>query len=119
VSTPPSNAVSDVDLNAYADGQLAPDRIATVEAALARDPELALRVADYRAQSAMLRDALDPVLTEPIPDRLLAAVEEMRYEEIAALLAVPIGTVMSRLSRARDKLRHLVAEPASALRIVK
>src|SRR5207244_2877500 len=52
---------------------LAPDRIATVEAALARDPELALRVADYRAQSAMLRDALDPVLAELIPDRLLAA----------------------------------------------
>src|SRR5689334_860940 len=73
MNNPPSNAVSDVDLNAYADGQLAPDRMAMVEAALARDPDLAIRVADYRAQSGMLRDALDPVLAEPIPDRLLTA----------------------------------------------
>ena len=65
--------LSDADLHAYADGQLAPDRLARVEAMVAGDPELVTRVREIRAQSAALRDALDPLLGEPLPDRLVAA----------------------------------------------
>jgi RNA polymerase sigma-70 factor (ECF subfamily) len=60
---------------------------------------------DHANQQA-IQDALDglPVIFREVV--LLCDVEEMSYQEIADTLGVPIGTVMSRLARARRALRE-------------
>ena len=47
---------------------------------------------------------------------MLVALEGMHYEEAAATLGIPIGTVMSRLARARDKLRRNASQQPFAPR---
>jgi RNA polymerase sigma-70 factor (ECF subfamily) len=57
------------------------------------------------AQSAL--ESLERLSAEQRTLLLWTAVEGLSYEEISRILEVPIGTVMSRLSRARQALRRL------------
>ncbi len=62
--------------------------------------------------------ALDELPPEYAAVLTLWAVEEMSYKEIAEALEVPIGTVMSRLFRARERLAGQLQELAAEKRIV-
>ena len=72
-----------------------------------------------------LESALRQLPDEQREILLLVALEEMRYEEIAATLNIPLGTVMSRLSRGRERLRQIMDGrvggnlPSANLRVVR
>jgi RNA polymerase sigma factor (sigma-70 family) len=69
----------------------------------ADDPEsLALK----EAASLQLADALRELPEEYREVIVLRELEELSYKEIAGVAGVPVGTVMSRLARARERLRH-------------
>ena len=87
------------------------------------DHEMRLITPARQETSIELRDMSRALAELPDEQRqvlLLVALEGLKYDEVAAVLQIPIGTVMSRLSRAREAVRiKLSNEGGVPLRRVK
>jgi len=92
------------ELPSGADSQAAPYPAGAIDL---QTPEINLIQLSDRAVLQAAIEKLPPPLLEVI---LLCDLEEMKYREIAQVLEVPIGTVMSRIARARAALRRSFEE---------
>ena len=81
------------------------DDVANTASAADPDPEMQMIESCSREQLQEALDQLQPEFREAI---VLRELEELSYKEIASVTGVPMGTVMSRISRARDGLRGLL-----------
>ena len=67
-----------------------------------------------RTNSQLLQRAIDDLPVHYREALLLCEVEEMSYQEIAGILSIPVGTVMSRLARARRAIRASIGSASAA-----
>jgi RNA polymerase sigma factor (sigma-70 family) len=108
MTDPPDNLPpTEADIHAYADGVLTAER--------------SERLRLYLGKMRDLVNALQRLPAEQREVVLFVGLEEMSYAEVALTLNIPLGTVMSRLSRGRERLRAIMAgtRPGAKLRVVR
>ena len=104
--------VSDEQLAAYADGELSDFEAAQVRRAVAADPALARQLEQLQDLKLMLSAHFDPVLAQPVPDRLTAPIA-------AAAKVVDLGAVRAaRRSWLQQPALRFGALPALAAALV-
>lgn len=82
------------------------------EAAALSDDGVGARRLDDHVALAQVRAAVDTLPEDQRTVLVLVAIEGLNYREAAEVLSLPMGTVMSRLARARAKLLQLIEGPA-------
>lgn len=102
---------SDETVMRYVDGELDDETSARLEAALARDSELSQRIELFASTRLAAQDALRPLLDEPVPAELTAAVEAMAAKAKTSASAAPPGSRSKwrLLTAANDDWRRLAA----------
>lgn len=105
-------AISDEDLMRFADGELAPAAASAIEQRMLHDAELRRRLDVFIVTRAPLAAVFDEVLTEPVPDRLIAAV----LRGAPSSRGTPIGFMsMPRQMSWTERLRAGLDRAAAAL----
>jgi len=120
------HGIDERELHAYVDGELTPQQQAELEARLAADPQASARTEAYRRQNQLLRAALDPMLAEPVPPRLLVLRARSRFPAwlragaaaAALLAAAALGWWLRGEAPARIDFAAALAERAVSAHLV-